>query len=249
MTWKRILVSFAIVTTFLLLAFVCACSNIGQNEPSIPTSNSLAIVETPTVTPEPNDMLEVSSTSATQPDEISNPYTPDIITGEVIITFDYEKQSGSASNQFAVWIENMDGQIIKTLYATRYTTNGGYKNRPDSIALWVEKSDIANMTKSEVDAISGATPKAGALSYTWDLTDINGVSVLPGEYRFLVEGTLRWKNFVLYSGVIEICDKPSFVLADAEFTYEGSDRYAVLSEDSPENNMIGAVTARLSPIP
>ncbi|MDR2558809.1 MAG: hypothetical protein LBC86_04595, partial [Oscillospiraceae bacterium] len=30
------------------------------------------------------------------------------------ITFDYEKQSGWASNQFAVWLEDTDGNFIRT---------------------------------------------------------------------------------------------------------------------------------------
>ena len=82
------------------------------------------------------------------------------------VEFNYEKISGSASNQFAVWIEDMNGKYINTLYATRWTANGGYKNRPDSIALWVEKSNLESMSKAEVDAIAGATPSAGSVSYT-----------------------------------------------------------------------------------
>ena len=167
--------------------------------------------------------------------------------GEVTITFDYQRQSGSASNQFAVWIEDMEGNHIKTLYATRYTANGGYKNRPDSIALWVEKSGLASMTKSEVDAITGATPRAGTCSYKWDLTGKNGGVVMSGKYKFFVEGTLRWRNRVIYSGVIEVGDTPVEIIADAEFTYEGAGRQAALTDNSPENSMIQAVKARFAP--
>jgi hypothetical protein len=167
--------------------------------------------------------------------------------GSLTIVFDYEKQSGSASNQFAVWIEDMDGNHIKTLYATKWTANGGYKSRPDSIAVWVEKSDLSSLSKTEVDAFSGATPKTGSLSYAWDLIDTNGVIVSPGEYKFFVEGTLRWKNYVLYSGVVKVGDSLVTVDADAEFVYETSDRYAALTNDSPENKMIGAVTASFIP--
>ena len=100
---------------------------------------------------------------------------------EVVIEFEYQKPSGRASNQFAVWIEDAGDNHVKTLFATRYTANGGYKARPDSIPTWVEKSGLASMQKSEIDAISGATPRAGSLSYTWDLTDTNGNRVSPGE--------------------------------------------------------------------
>jgi len=161
--------------------------------------------------------------------------------------FDYEKQSGAASNQFAVWIEDMNGVLVKTLFATQWTANGGYKTRPDSIALWVEKSGLASMQKSEVDAISGATPQSGSLTYSWDLTDANGDNVPPGAYQFFVEGTLRWKNYVLYSAVIMISGQSAVVHADARHTYEGSDRYAALTEDSPENNMLSPVTVVFTP--
>jgi hypothetical protein len=179
--------------------------------------------------------------------EISAPVTAANKSGEVVISFDYQKQSGSASNQYAVWIEDMDGNVVKTLYATRWAANGGYKNRPDAIALWVDKSGLATMPKSEVDAISGATPKTGIQSYSWNLMDEGGELVQAGKYSFFVEGTLRWKNYVLYSGMIDVGGPAVTVQADAEFHYEGSDRYAALNGDSAENTMIGAVTASFAP--
>ena len=136
----------------------------------------------------------------------------------------------------------MNGQLIKTLYATRFTANGGYKNRPDSIPVWVEKSGLASMTESDIDAVSGATPNAGELSYAWDLTDPNGNKVPAGQYKFFVEGTLRWKNQVLYSGVIDT-NNPSTVTAESEFTYEGSGNQPALNDNSPESKMISSVIA------
>ena len=167
--------------------------------------------------------------------------------GVLTITFDYEKQSGHASNQFAVWIEDMDGNYVKTLYATRYTANGGYKNRPDSIFLWVEKSELASMEKSDVDALTSATPKEGALSYVWDLTDKNGDEVTPGEYRFFVEGSLRWKNRVLYTGVVDISGTAVTVQGEAEYIYESSNGQPVLTAEASENNMVNGVTASWEP--
>jgi hypothetical protein len=167
--------------------------------------------------------------------------------GKLTVTFDYEKLSGYASNQFAVWIEDMDGNFINTIVATRWTAQGGYKNRPDSIAVWVSKSDPASMQQADIDAISGATPNTGELSYTWNLTDTQGNTVPPGDYKFFVEGTLRWKNSVLYSGVITLGDSPMTVQAEAEFFYEASDNQAAFTGESPENAMIGAVTASYFP--
>jgi len=171
------------------------------------------------------------------------------IQGEVVVSFDFERQSGSASNQHAVWIEDMDGNLVKTLYASNWTASGGYKSRPDSIALWVEKSNLASLSKQEVDAVSGATPRTGALSYSWDLTGADGAGVPGGEYKVLVEGTLRWKNYVVYTGVINIGDKPETVQAVAEYNYEGIDRYAALTDSATENKMIGPVTVVYTPSP
>ena len=230
-----------VIAAALLLISLCACvGGNGQAETSAPPPASPSQNETPDAQSTP----DTSPATEHQTDAPASPDDPFIVTGEVVISFDYEKQSGAASNQWAVWVEDMDGNYINTLYATQWTANGGYKSRPDSIALWVEKSGIATMPDYYVDAISGATPKSsGSQSYTWNLKDINGDTVSIGEYRIFVEGTLRWKNYVLHSGVIEIGDQPVTVQANAAFTYEGSDRYAALTGNSPENNMIGPVTA------
>ena len=77
--------------------------------------------------------------------------------------------------------------------------------------------------------------------------DAKGNKVPHGDYKFFVEGTLRWKNYVLYSGIITLGDKPVTVQADVEFKYETSDRQAALTSDSPENSMISNVIASFLP--
>ena len=219
---------FAVITAFLFI-ILCACA--GNNEPSAEPSDSPPQIE-----------------NSDGNNDNNEPAVQSVTSGEVVITFDYEKISGTASNQFAVWIEDTDGNYINTVYATQWTANGGYKDRPDSIAMWVEKSDISSMPDYYVDAVAGATPKtSGSQSYTWNLKDINGNTVQPGDYRFFVEGSLRWKNYVLYSGVITISDTPVTVTADAAYNYEASDNQPALSNESPENAMITAVTANFTP--
>jgi len=118
------------------------------------------------------------------------------------LTFTYTRLSGSASNQFAVWVEDAQGKYIKTLYATKYTATGGWKRRETSIPIWVKKSGLADLSSSQVDAISGATPKTGTLVYTWDGTDSSGKAVPMEEYVLFLEATLRWENQVLYRAPI-----------------------------------------------
>ncbi|GHU69603.1 hypothetical protein FACS1894184_13900 [Clostridia bacterium] len=163
----------------------------------------------------------------------------DASSGSLTITFDFVKQSGSASNQFAVWVEDANGQFIRTLYATKFTASGGYKSRPDSIPIWVERSGV--------DGVSGATPQTGAFSCVWDLKDSNGITVPQGLYKFYIEGTLRWKNQVLYSSEIEIGDGAQSVTVEGDYTYESSANQPALTDESSEHGMIGLVIAEYTP--
>jgi hypothetical protein len=176
--------------------------------------------------------------------------TPSVTeSARLTVGFDYQSQRGAASNQFAVWIEDADGELVKTLYATAFTANGGYEIRPDSILNWVAKSGLPDMPKAQVDAITGATPKSGKLAYVWDLTDGDGDAVPDGDYAFVVEGTLRMKNFVLFEGDIAVGGDRAIVNAEPAYHFEADDefRYDALTEDSTEIGMIGNVTAEYVP--
>ena len=119
--------------------------------------------------------------------------------GMAEISFSFKRQSGFSTNQFAVWIEDSRGTLVKTLFATKFTAGGGYARRPMSIPLWVSKSGLSSLDKKAVDGFSGATPRNGTLNYSWDGTDKNGIRLAPGEYRVFLEGTLKADNKVLYS--------------------------------------------------
>jgi len=66
------------------------------------------------------------------------------------VSFNYQKQAGAGSNQYAVWIENEKGEFVKTLFVTSYTTKGrarggekaqrGYIVRPTCVPVWVKTS-------------------------------------------------------------------------------------------------------------
>ena len=163
----------------------------------------------------------------------------------VAVTFDFQKQSGYASNQFAVWIEDANGTLVKTLFVTQFTVNGGYEKRPDAIPVWVERSSIAQA--GSTDATSGATPKSGSLRYVWDLTDNSGNRVPDGTYTYYVEGTLRWKNHVLFSGEIMLNGEAASSEAAAQYSYEVSQEQAALTDTAPEHDMIQNVTATYIP--
>jgi hypothetical protein len=167
--------------------------------------------------------------------------------GQMTVSFDYLLQSGHASNQFAVWIEDESGNLVRTLYATEYTAGGGYRDRPDSISNWVAKTALDDMAKEQIDAVTGATPKSGKLSYVWDLTDSSGDSVPEGNYTFVVEGTMRWKNYVLFSGDVAVGGDQAAVTAKPGYHIEADGDNGALTADSTEATMITNVMAEYVP--
>jgi hypothetical protein len=132
---------------------------------------------------------------------LSGIHAQNSVSSGIEISFTYNRQSGMASNQFAVWIEDSPGKLVRTLFATRYTASGGWEKRPLSIPLWVKQSGISNLSKKEIDAFTAATPRASssALKYRWDGTDKDGNRAAVGEYQIFLEATLRNENKVLYS--------------------------------------------------
>ena len=56
------------------------------------------------------------------------------------------------NTRFSRPIEDMDGNVVKTLFVTNFTSNGGYAVREDSIPTWVahaKPSDMDNTISAE----------------------------------------------------------------------------------------------------
>ena len=159
--------------------------------------------------------------------------------GQLEITVSYERQGGIGSNQYAIWIENAQGELVKTLFVTNFTAKGGYSFRPDCTPTWVNKANPASLSEQGVDAFSGATPQTGDHTYTWDLTDVKGHQVTAGEYTFYVEGTLTLGNnsTVLFKDVISVGDNIVSVDPKPEFS----------SDDTQNKGMIISVKATYLP--
>ncbi len=145
------------------------------------------------------------------------------------VSFYYQRQDGPGSNQYAVWIENEKGEMVKTLFVTSYTTKGrsreneqpirGYIKRPACVPTWVKTANPDSMTDVQLDAITGATPKANGLQiYTWDFTDQLGKKVSKGNYRVKVEATLFNASIIIYTGSFSTKDKPGNVILTAQLT-------------------------------
>jgi hypothetical protein len=153
-------------------------------------------------------------------------------TNKVEVSFTYTKQGGFASNQFAVWIEDAQGRHVKTLYATKFTATGGWQKREFSLPLWVKQSNLAGMNKAQIDVITGSTPKSGDLRYVWDGTNSTGKAVPAGEYRVIVEASLRNENSVIYTAAVKLGGEKGKVTAQPRYT----------GTSAAEQGMVGPVT-------
>ncbi len=144
--------------------------------------------------------------------------TPDRKNELLTISFRFQR-GGIASSQYAIWIEDAKGTLVRTIYATSFTAEGGYEVRRESIPTWVAKARPGEMKDAQVNAVTGATPQNGTLTYVWDGTDDNGNRVAPGTYRFFVEGSLYWDSRVLFSGTVDWGgkDQPSIPLKEQRF--------------------------------
>ena len=134
------------------------------------------------------------------------------------VSFDYQRQNTHGSNQYAVWIENEKGEVVKTLFVTAYTTKGrargdeklvrGYIKRPYCVPTWVKDVKAEELSDQQLDGFTGATPQdSGIKTFIWDFTDQQGKKVKPGTYQVFVEATLFDASAVLFKGSFSTKDK------------------------------------------
>ena len=162
------------------------------------------------------------------------------------VSFNYQKQGGPGSNQYAIWIENEKGEFVKTLFVTSYTSKGrsrggekaqrGYIVRPTCVPVWVKTSKAEEKTDQQLDAVTGATPQnSGTQTFTWDFTDEQGKAVPQGTYKIKVEATLYFDSDIVYTGSFSTKDKPGNVTLTSELT----------KPDEQHKNMVTDVKAVL----
>ena len=161
------------------------------------------------------------------------------------VSFNYQKQAGPGSNQYAVWIENNKGEVVKTLFVTSYTTKGrtrageepmrGYVKRPNCVPTWVKASKASEKSDQQLDAFTGATPQAGGLqTFVWDFTDQQGKAVPQGTYKVLVEATLYQARDIIYSGTFSTKDKSGAVVLTSTLTQPDEKHQGMITDVKAE---------------
>ena len=82
--------------------------------------------------------------------------------------------------QTAVWIEDADSTYITTVYVSGFS--GHAKGQQINLPMWAQVSQFQG-----ADAVTAASIDLGHHVYTWDLKDLTGATVKPGDYKILVE--------------------------------------------------------------
>jgi len=82
--------------------------------------------------------------------------------------------------QTAVWIEDAEGNFVKTLYVSGFA--GYVKERQINLPVWGNSSDFV-----DVDGVTGASIDVGDHIYVWNLEDHTGKRVKSGKYVAKVE--------------------------------------------------------------
>lgn len=136
---------------------------------------------------------------------------------QVEISVQWRKAPGFGSNQCAVWAEDENGNYIKTIYVSKFTSKGGFKKRPDCLTYWRSKANIKDCVPAEIDAVTQSTPKNGENLFYWDLTDANNSPVPNGVYYLKVESNLRFEKRTVWTGKIDTTKDEDFCNADVEY--------------------------------
>ena len=188
----------SILCEVLLIALLLGLTGCATEHPGGSAEGSITAVSAEESQNEGTENRDVSDPAAGMSAGVSEEKSPAL--GTIEISFDFERMPTHASNQIAIWIEDADGELVKTILVTNFTAaRRGYRNRDMAISNWVSAARPESMSDDQIDAISSATPSAGHLTYSWDLTDQNGNRVPDGIYTVYVEGTLYWESNVLFS--------------------------------------------------
>lgn len=130
--------------------------------------------------------------------------------GSLIFQITFNKGKSHNHPTFAIWIEELDGRMIETLFVTQYFSTGifghadagsgnwdkdaGEAIRPAALPYWSHKRNIINRDSIYAptpenpvsDAVSGATP-AGSF-----ILNSSAKEKLPEQFRLLMEINQTW---------------------------------------------------------
>ncbi|MBD3288303.1 DUF2271 domain-containing protein [candidate division KSB1 bacterium] len=132
-----------------------------------------------------------------------------------------------------IWLEDLQNNYVKTLLVSEWLSYDGHRY-PDICPDWSSVADWENVSKTVFDEVTTATPQIDTHKIVVDCEQIN----LPdGEYHYLVETHIENEFNILYSGQIEIGDKPDSDTAEVTYipgAHQDSTKLNLLSDVSAE---------------
>ena len=130
-------------------------------------------------------------------------YQPPVLAIDFILGFRDELEP-----QTAVWIEDKDGNFVKTIYVSGFS--GHVKEREVRLPKWANSSKFV-----DVDAVTGASINVGHHIYVWDLKDSLGRRVTAGEYVVKVE-VAYWPSmqYQLVSAAVNFEEKGDQIIVE-----------------------------------
>jgi len=133
---------------------------------------------------------------------IKDYYTP-VVSIDFILGFTDE-----LAPQTAVWIEDFEGNFIKTIYISGFSANA--KEVQVHLPKYADSSKF-----KDVDTVTGASIDLGHHIYVWDLTDSSGKRIKKGEYNIKVE-VCHWPHvkYQLVETPIKIGKKKSNTIVE-----------------------------------
>lgn len=147
---------------------------------------------------------------------------------ELVFSFQIDnKEKVNPSYCMAIWLESLDGNYVKTLYASDWLAYGGYTVE-GVCPIWVEKSNWATNADELPDAISGATPVVGAreMRFQWNKKELPA-----GRYIYKIEVHLAADFNEIYSGEIEFGKASSRSEAKVDYFPKKHEEIAELLSD------------------
>ena len=128
-------------------------------------------------------------------------HNPGKTSGLLSIFYQLNETPGVApSYQTVIWLEDAGGNYLKSLLVSEYLSYGGH-NKPDICPTWSRSANWGNLTKSQFDAVTAATPDLGQNTVIIDCQEQN---LSPGVYFYSVQTHVIEDYNILYRGRITI---------------------------------------------
>lgn len=131
----------------------------------------------------------------------TNSYIEISHSGDIQLVINLTKGEAFNHPSYVVWLEDVEGNLLQTVFVTRSYATGRYARehkggfvwgvdsgtsiRPASMPYWKHKFDAQSTPQSIPDAITGATPKGNATITTHTHAQLS-------QFRVLVEVNQAW---------------------------------------------------------